>query len=84
MILVGNKHKIIITQEEIHGREIVEVNFMADKKRSQHLGGKHGRMRSRREIWDRNLGSELQGRENVGLHDYGDIIEKLEKDKADG
>ena len=28
MILVGNKRKILLTMEEISGREIVEVEFM--------------------------------------------------------
>jgi len=31
LILVGNKHEIIITQEEISRREIVKVEFMGEK-----------------------------------------------------
>ena len=31
LILVGNKRKIVNTQEEISGREIVEVEFMGEK-----------------------------------------------------
>ena len=29
--LAWNKHKIIITQEEIFGREILELEFMGEK-----------------------------------------------------
>ena len=43
LILVGNKHKIIITQEYISWREIVEVEIMGEKiKEKKHLGGRDG------------------------------------------
>ena len=32
---MGNKYKIIITQEEISGREIVKVEFMGEKIKKQ-------------------------------------------------
>ena len=35
LISVGNKRKIIITQEETSGREIVEVEFMGEKIKEQ-------------------------------------------------
>ena len=35
LILVVSKRKIIITQEEISGREIVEVEFMGEKIKEQ-------------------------------------------------
>ena len=35
LILMGNKYKIIITQEEISGREIVKVEFMGEKIKKQ-------------------------------------------------
>ena len=33
-------------------------------------------MSLRKEIWERNLGNEIQGRENMGLKNWGDIEEK--------
>jgi len=38
LISVGNKYKIIITQEEISGREIVKVEFMGEKIKEQTFG----------------------------------------------
>ena len=38
LILVGNKHEIIITQEEISGKENVEVEFMGEKIKEQTFG----------------------------------------------
>ena len=35
LISVGNKYKIIITQEEISGREIVKVEVMGQKIKKQ-------------------------------------------------
>ena len=37
---------------------------------------KKKRMSSRREIWERNLGSEIQERGNVKLQNWGEIEEK--------
>ena len=48
MILVGNKRKIIITQEEISGREIVEVKFIGETKRTNNLEAETRRMSSRK------------------------------------
>ena len=36
--LGGEKHKIIIIQEEISGREIVEVEFMGEKIKEHPFG----------------------------------------------
>ena len=59
---------------EIHGRENKATNIWeADT----------GRMSSRREIWEINLGSDIQGRENVGLQNRGDIEEKYGREKGD-
>ena len=53
LILVGNKHKIIITQEEIFRREIVEVEFMGGKIKDKDIWeAETARMNLRREIGD--------------------------------
>ena len=52
LILVGNKHNIIIIQEEISGSEIVEVEFMGETIKEQTFGRQ--RWGLRREIWERN------------------------------
>ena len=72
---MGSKHSIIITQKEISGREIVEVEFKGEKIK-EHLGGIDGDMNLMREIWERTLGNEINGRENMGLQNWGDIEEK--------
>ena len=38
LISVGNKRKIIVTQKEISGREIVEVEFMGETIKEQTFG----------------------------------------------
>ena len=54
LILMGNKRKIILTQEEISGREIVEVKFMGGEKKNKHLGGRE----EEDEFKKRNLGEK--------------------------
>ena len=39
---MGYNNKIIVTQEEISGREIVELEYMGGKLRNKHLGGRDG------------------------------------------
>ena len=51
LIPMGNKCKIIITQEEVSGREIVEGEFKGEKIK-EHLGGRDGGD----EFNERNLG----------------------------
>ena len=51
LIPMGNKRKIIITREEISGREIVEGEFKGVKTK-EHLGGRDGED----EFNERNLG----------------------------
>ena len=52
LISVGNK--IIITQEEIYWRKIVEVKFMGEEKKNKHLGGRE----EEDEFKKRNLGEK--------------------------
>ena len=40
-------------------------------------------MNLRREILERNLRNEIQGRENMGLQNWGDIEEKKGREKRD-
>ena len=54
LIPMGNERKIIITQEEISGREIVEGEFNGEKIK-EHLGGRDGGD----EINERNLGEKF-------------------------
>ena len=79
LISVGNKHKIILTQEDIFWREIVEVEFMGQKIKEQTFG----RKRQRWETSERNLGNEIEGKENMGLQSWGDIEEKKGREKGD-
>ena len=51
LIFVGKKHKIIIIQEEISGREIVEVEFLGEKIKE----AKTEMMNLRREFLERYL-----------------------------
>ena len=74
---MGNKHEIIITQEEISGREIVEVEFMGEKIKEQTFGRqRQGRWvqakKSGREIW----GMKFKGEEILDYKNWGDIEEK--------
>ena len=50
---MAKKHKIIIIQEEISGREIVEVKFMGEK-----IKAETEMMNLRREIWGLNFKGE--------------------------
>ena len=70
--------KIIITQEKISGREIVEVEFIGEKikKKKNIWEADTGIMNLRREIWERTFGNEIQVRENMELKSWGDIEEK--------
>ena len=52
---VGNKRKIIITQEDISGREMWKWNSWERKLRNKHLGGRDGED----EFRERNLGEKL-------------------------
>ena len=71
---MGYKHKILIIQEDISGREIVEVKFMGGKIKEKTFGRQ--RINLRREIWEGNWGNEIQGIEDMGLQSWGDIEEK--------
>ena len=55
LISMGNKYKIIITQEDSSGREIVKVEFMGEKikKQIEKFGEKWGG-----KVW-RELGGKL-------------------------
>ena len=49
---------------------------MGDNIKEQTFGRLMGRMNLGREIWERNLGNEIKGRENMGLQNWGDIEDK--------
>ena len=53
LILVGYKHKILITQEDIYRREIVEVKFMGEKIKEKNIWEAEDKFK------ERNLGGKL-------------------------